>query len=776
MASGTFFPGTVSGSVAFASVSLPPGVTAVAHWARVYLVSDGVVVADSGLVAGQSASTSWHNPGCGVGATAVGFVQVRGSDGVLYWATVTVTISGVTVQPQAHGSIASPAAGLLNDFPLAITGTGSRLPTVTLRNATTGFLVALDDVALAGGQWSVRIVGALAHGHSYEVAATVPGTGCELSWTGTRAFSFPARFVRTRSWDVRSALGPLVTQAWEVRTGIRHWVAVSWSVETQINSPLVAGPTQAEVAAALRHVHRFRARLFIRWDGHAWTEETDRLLSAGGVSDVDLGTRFLNSDEASVVLDNGDDRFSARNRGSPIHASLARIGQAVRLVAGYDGHESVVFRGRVDSITPRVSDRTMTLRCLDQSAAWRQLRATYPPTALVRTDVVIRSMLLALGLVENVHFVLDQGDVTIPYAIAADTPLLPELQALAQAEGGRVFFDVAGVFHFWSRTRTRRIQATPVIELTTDDHLYELSRSTSPAGLATRVSMEWRTRDAQGDEVVFISRVSLQLAPGHVEDDPATGLPVAHAGAPVVVRAQAMDLTRWEAGIPAEFTSLDAIAANTARDGTGTSVTCVAGEPPQTSTLTGAVYHQTTFGIGVAHVVLRSMATIPVYVVTLRLRGRPQRSISPIAVTVADPEAVDSYGDIELTLTNPYTPDADVAMDRAREELAIRRDPLAVLSIPLQDGLPFLRTFDVVRVHDRSVAGMEEVLDGQVLRNEWVISPSQGYTQQLFLGPATPSQFRALASAARGMSAAASRLVAPPFQWGAARWDFAQWA
>lgn len=782
--SGFFYPGNITGTVYLtAGPSMPGGVYVLQYHYHVWIVVGGIdAVQTSGT--GTTGSISYYNSQCGVGAGGDGYVEAYCSDGVWRACSSGYSISGVTSMSSAYASILSPEAGEQQEFPTTFTGQTSGGCTATLMDMTTSTPVALGVPQITGNQWSVSLVGSLTHGHNYRFTVYVAGGWCESSASAFRDFSIPTYFTRTQSWDMTSALGPIVSQTWNLTANINKWLGASWYLYGQINSPLTTAPSQADIDAVLRMFHRFRARCLIKWDRAEWQDETDRLLSVQGVNDVDLSTRYLNTAEATIVLDNGDDRFTPQNRASPIYSNLQRIGQEIKIVAGYNNYETTVFYGRVNAITPRMGDRSVTLNCYDLGALWRQLKATYAPNALVDSDDIIREMLTDLGATENVDFVLDDGDVVIPYAIAPYVPLLSELQAITQAEGGRIFFDVNGVLNFWSRSHTRRVQAVPVIELNTDDHLYEIARSTSPAGLATRVSMEWNTRDAQTAEIIYDSKVVFQLSPGWLAetdelDEWGNPIMLAMPGPPVVVRAKPMDLTRWERGVPAEFTSLHTITANSARNGSGTSVPCSPGSPPGDGIVLpnpGHVYYQIAFGVGYADVQMANYGSQTVYVTALKLNGTPQRSISPTAVTVVDPDSASSYGDIELTLTNPYTPDADVAMDRAREELAIRKDPLAVLNIPLQDGIPFLRPFDVIRVRDRSVAGIEEVTDGQVLRNEWTINPSEGYTQRVALGAATPAQYRALVSVAQASELLSTSLVAPPFLWNQSYWSLAQWS
>jgi len=777
MASGTFYPGTVTGSAQITGVvGLPGGVTVTGYQLRVDLSSLGFVVASSGIIASTSAAVSTPNSLCGVGFSAtISWAQAKGSDGLYYGVTTSDSISGNTAIDISTGSIVGPAAGVQTAWPAGASGLASITPTIALTDLTTSANVPLGAVSYMGNAWSVALP-ALVHGHAYRLTLSINGGACSTSLLITRDFSIPTVFTIDRAWTVLSVIGPAVVQSWVIASPIRKYFEAAWALVTQINSPLTGAPSLAAIDAALRPLHTFRARLFVKWDRTNWVEETERLISASGVDDVDLRLRHLNSAEAAVSLDNSDNRYTLTNRASPLASSLPHIGHEIKIVAGYDGQESTVFLGFTESMTPTMSDRMAQVRALDRGAKWRSIRSSLPPQVLQTTDALARALLLTAGFVEGVDFALDVGDVIVPYSVAPDVPLLPELQALAQAEGGRAFFDENGVFQFWSQSRTRRVMSTPIVELSTDDHLYEVGYSTSPTGLATRISMEWLTRDYTGTpEIIYDAKVVFRIPPGY--NDLTTGKYM--PGSPVVIRAAPMDLTRWERFVPAQFTSLNTLTANTARNGSGSSVgTSVGTAPTQTVVAGTLLYYGISFGIGYAEVTLQNSTLSDVYVTVLKLSGTPQRSISPTRVTAIDPDAVE---DIELVLQNPYTPDADIAADRAREELALRKDPLSRLDIPLADGLPFLRAFDVLRVTDGSIPDSAITVDGQVLRNSWAMSPEAGYTQNLILGSSVPAQFRALASLLYTEAAAVATTDGnPTYAWAAAAhplvWGFGQWS
>lgn len=113
-------------------------------------------------------------------------------------------------------------------------------------------------------------------------------------------------------------------------------------------------------------------------------------------------------------------------------------------------------------------------------------------------------------------------------------------------------------------------------------------------------------------------------------------------------------------------------------------------------------------------------------------------------------------------------------------ETDVNKDPLLVFEVPLTDGLPFLKAFDVIRFTDRTIVNQPQTTDGQVLRNSWSMSPAEGYAQSLLLAPAVTGTYRT-PTAGLGISATATMTtaVAAASTWGpdadALVWSLGEW-
>lgn len=640
-------------------------------------------------------------------------------------------------------------------------------PMVTLALLPGLTSIALGTLTTDGvGGWSVPISGTMSSPASYRVTVTTLASVLNdyAAANYTYDFSVTALTV-TREIRLRRTLGLFVEQVARLLRVIPLNVVVWSRLRRVLDDPLERGIDVALLEAALAPVHTFSARLWVRWDGVNWYDETDFFLSAGGVDDVDLELRRLNTSDATCALDNGDLRYSSSNTGGPLYPYLGKIGQAAYIEAGYGGRYDVVFRGSVESITPRTADRTASLHLVGAPAAWQQQHATYGPATDVTADTVIRAMLTSIGLVDGVDFALDVGDVVLPFALASDAPLMGELSQLTLAEGGRMFLDSAGVLRWWNQSHVRRVMSQPLLVLSTAEHLYDLTRATTPQGLATELTLEYLDRTAAAPETVYQQSRAI-VVPAAFQD-----AGVWYPSAPISLKLMAQDYVRWERHSPVAVTAINSINGNTASDNGGTPVVMTNSAPPTTLTEpSNTIYYQVQFATGYALVTFWGAQSAQLYVTVLTLTGTPQRPSAPWAVFVDDLDAVERYGRIPATIQSAYLPTTAAASELAREVLAARSAPLNRIDIPLQDGLPFLRPLDVIRIVDHTMVASgapAEQYNIQVLCNEWNINPGEGYTQRLLSGPSLPPQYSGQASLALPPAAAWSQaLVAPPWRYG----------
>jgi hypothetical protein len=552
----------------------------------------------------------------------------------------------------------------------------------------------------------------------------------------------------------------------------------------------------ALVAAHAARVHAPCHSLEVCWDGLAWTDESAWVVSMRGVESVDARLGQANASEVDVELDNSGLRYSAGNASSPLHPNLSHAGHRVRVSLGYNGILALVGTYWVEDLAPSEASRTASMRLLDRAALLAERTVSYGPAGSVRTDDVLRAMLSSAGLVEGADFSLGAGDRTCRFAAAVNAPLLGELQAVAFAEGGRLAVAPDGTVTFLGASAHRAALASPVATLTRSEVAYDAPRVRVRDGSVNRVLLEYEDREqAVADEVVYDQRSPLAIPPAvqytahswtqqTVEGPPGVFANVfvdhpfqAWSPGQVSLRVAGMDMTRWERSLPLQFTTVSACAAYPNPGGTGSPLALSWSGAPSMAGFSSAVSAVWAPGGSVGYLTFYNQSAATAYVTSLRLNGRPARTVAPFAVIADDPEA-QLDGVVEESIRNAYLPDTDAAADRARDYLFFRSGLRARVN-PTLDGCPFLHPLDAFALVDDSVAPpATDYL--QVLSNTWSYSESAGYTCELKTGPALPSTTsRAVDSAPAPADAApATASDSGPWTWDGAHplaWTWSQW-
>lgn len=197
----------------------------------------------------------------------------------------------------------------------------------------------------------------------------------------------------------------------------------------------------------------------IQWDGVNWTDETARVedvrLSASIYGQAGLpGLGGTTPGRATLTLNNYDNRYSPDNEASPLHERIAagiyRVPVRVSLSYVCTPAEPplVQFVGEIES--PREwedasSGRKVSLTCVDTSAPALQHKLSTGLLQRKRADELIAALLAAAGITNTE---LDHGMAVIPWAWFDDENIWPEVQAVAQADGGLCYANKDGTIRF----------------------------------------------------------------------------------------------------------------------------------------------------------------------------------------------------------------------------------------------------------------------------------------------------------------------------------------
>lgn len=200
------------------------------------------------------------------------------------------------------------------------------------------------------------------------------------------------------------------------------------------------------------------AKLEVQWDGSAWTDESANLLSAeGGRYAVPLWRLLGRTAEtqkpahAKFKLSSQADRYSPFNSSSPLYAYISAnkgYGIPIRFSLSADAGTSWerVFTGRIDNLAiDSTKENRVTLSAL--SEAQNLIRKRLSTVMLVnQSPSAIIAYVAALAGITALD--LSPGLTTVPFAWLDDESVLKELVKVAQADGGRLFFDRYGTLTY----------------------------------------------------------------------------------------------------------------------------------------------------------------------------------------------------------------------------------------------------------------------------------------------------------------------------------------
>jgi hypothetical protein len=501
------------------------------------------------------------------------------------------------------------------------------------------------------------------------------------------------------------------------------------------------------VAAIADKQQRPLLKLEIAWNGSEFIDETGYVIDATGIESINPDTGSLQPSEANFVLDNLDNRFTAENEDSPIYPYIqgAFLDVRARISLGYyyAGQENFRQIGVfvVRELEPSEQGRTATLRLTDISSRFVNIPAFYGPTINEPLTNVFAALATKAGLGTAEYTTAGTAFGTAQFAAAVGGRLADELGLLAIAEGGRVHVDSGGTLVFTDNETRENQYRTPILTIDKDSFPFDISILRNTSDAINRVTLAYEDRaNSVSDETVWQVTTPIKIPAAQT----ATGsVGTYYLPGQVTVSLNAQDQTRWVQFSPVVWGTGNpsAATANTDSAGGGTNIVMEAGTPAARLTLDGKLYYSLTLGGTAsgdgnrAQITFRNMNSVPVYVRTFTLVGKPSRLSSPYAVQADDGDGQDLLGQIlEQTITDPYLPSVDVAYQRAQDLLYFRSVRRVRVSIPSAPGIP-IKAGEVFGVVD---SVKKATYLQQVATINWKFNAQAGYTCSIDGLPSLP--------------------------------------
>ena len=219
-------------------------------------------------------------------------------------------------------------------------------------------------------------------------------------------------------------------------------------------------------------------QLLIDWDnsGSFNFNESNYMLSANGnESMTPPGSSSFSSEpyssEMTIVLLNTSSRFSALNTSGPLYTYLQNGGhyqKKIRLTVTIDATTYTIFRGFIKSAEESFLDErdstkvTLVCRSSDDQLKLKGISTGHSITNQFYAEArdegqIIAEILETSGLIDNVNYrsqdfanpTIDRGLFSIPYFWMDEESPIDDAASLAQACGGRFFFDTeTGMYYY----------------------------------------------------------------------------------------------------------------------------------------------------------------------------------------------------------------------------------------------------------------------------------------------------------------------------------------
>ena len=274
-------------------------------------------------------------------------------------------------------------------------------------------------------------------------------------------------------------------------------------------------------------------KLYVKWDGVNWTDESANVMEASGelrFSPPDDATLLGQGDvgSATIKLSNTRYRYSKlagsgnvqvwdESLRQALTANRAGIkGVEVKFYQGFMVGDPAaaeyvqIFQGVIYDWNEDSAAKTFDLQLRDDGQKWMQTRVSTPLYKDLRLDQWMTVLADAAGIPADKRAIAT-SIYTAPWTWADDESATEELWDAGQADGGRVYWDQLGVTRF--ETLLHWVDKASVWTFTADD-FQNLAPAPRPDMLATEVLAQWQPRLLKEVGVVYSLDERKVIGPG----------------------------------------------------------------------------------------------------------------------------------------------------------------------------------------------------------------------------------------------------------------------
>lgn len=276
--------------------------------------------------------------------------------------------------------------------------------------------------------------------------------------------------------------------------------------------------TAAYHAACNARLRRPVCKVFVKWDGANWSDESPNVKAVSGTMNLgrlddaaliakgDIGSatlEFRNRGKRYSRLATGGDTglraASLLSRRSGLRGVDVRVWIGFRFGAPVTREYAQVFRGVIFDWGEESAGKAFSLECRDMGHKYLQNRISTPLRKDYRLDEWINEV-AGLAGIPTAEKVVDKALFTTSWAWAEDESAVEEMWRAATADGGWLWWDQQGIMRYANLLAW--VNSASVRTITADDKS-NLRTVPNPDLLATEVRGRWEPRRIGAAGTIF---------------------------------------------------------------------------------------------------------------------------------------------------------------------------------------------------------------------------------------------------------------------------------
>lgn len=359
------------------------------------------------------------------------------------------------------------------------------------------------------------------------------------------------------------------------------------------------------------------------------------------------------------------------------------------------------FTGFIDSIVPDIANDIIKIHAYDMSEKLKNTKVSSELMMNMRADELIGYLADYCG-VDASKRNLEVGSHVVSYAWFAEATAWTYMNQIAEAEGGRIFFDEQGILTFWNRDHVAYQDTVPVYYFTLGKNILNINYDVSKSNIKNKITVNAYPKKLLDNTIIYDEEeLATEIKAGETKEFWCQFSHGSEASVP------AMNVLPPVIGVD--------IMANSASDGTGYNWS-------SKIEITSDYIFAESYKMNI-----RNNYSAPVYITQIVIEGQPIVIAKSIEVTKEDTTSQGLYGIQELIIENNFIDEESFAEDLAEIKLLTKKDARNFIEIEAI-GAPHLQVGDVVSVE----GGFDNITyNYKIIRNQEQLEGD--YTQKLTL-------------------------------------------